>query len=212
MLSALTYPASGRGKFVVLAAWLLVVGVIINKPTNIPVRKLFPHAPAIKDQAGNAYFGGPVDLTEPFLVLRASQPPGKVIPLFDDIYLSTDPGSIAALLGDRGRVKDVRIVLGRAQWAHNQLRAEIVRGAWYVMPAKAELVFSPEPGRVWRTLVQHANLQEVDATRVEEPCGFGLLYCPGGLPGWRPYPAQAPSPAWPAFLGNHIEGIAAIDR
>lgn len=159
----------------------LVAGVIINKPSTVPVRKLFPDAPAVKNQPDTAYFGGPVDLTEPSLILRASRPSGKATRLFNEIYLSTDPRSIAEILKDPRPAKDLRLFLGRAQWTRDQLRAEILRGSWYVVPAKAELVFSPDPGHLWRILVERAQLQEVEATRAQEPNVF-VLFCSPTIP------------------------------
>src|SRR5271166_5323284 len=60
----------------------LVAGVIINKPTNMPVRRVFPQAPQAADLSGTAFYGGPVELNEPCLTLRSSQPPNKSARLF----------------------------------------------------------------------------------------------------------------------------------
>lgn len=142
----------------------LVAGIIVNKPTNIPLPKLFPRAPALKHQA-NAYFGGPVEITEPSLVMRASEPTRNVTRLLDNVYVSTDPDSITKLIKDEPQPdKNLRVFFGRAQWTLDQLHAEILAGAWYVVPAKADLVFSSDPGRVWRLLVERAQLHEVDAS------------------------------------------------
>ena len=142
-----------------------VAGLIINKPTTIPVSRLFSRVPALKNQA-LAYFGGPVDLTKPSLVMRASEPTENVTRLFDDVYVSTNQGSIAKLLRDGLRpAKDPRLFFGHAQWTLDQLHAEIVEGAWYVVPAKADLIFSADPGRVWRVLVERAQIHEADDRR-----------------------------------------------
>src|SRR5271156_765966 len=55
----------------------LIAGIIVNKPTTIPLAKLFSRDLALKNQA-TAYFGGPVETTEPSLVLRASAPIGNL--------------------------------------------------------------------------------------------------------------------------------------
>ncbi len=154
----------------------LVAGIIINKPTTIAVRKLFPDSPSLKNQSGTAYFGGPVDPTEPALILRAPGGLGKATRLFDDIYVSADPKSISEFLKDPHPARDLRLFLGRAQWSHDQLRSEILEGSWYVMPAKAEMVFSPDPAHVWRKLVEHAQLQEVEATHAPGPHALALLF------------------------------------
>jgi putative transcriptional regulator len=146
----------------------LVAGLIINKPTTIAAHKLFPDAPALKKSIDTVYFGGPVDPEVPSLILRAAQPSPKAIRLFDDVYVSTDPASIGELLKDSRRSKGARIFLGRAQWTEDQLHAELLRGSWYIAQANAEMVLSPDPERVWRMLVDRAQLQEVDATGARE--------------------------------------------
>jgi putative transcriptional regulator len=145
----------------------LVGGVIINKPTTIPLPKFFSGAPALKNQP-TVYLGGPVELTEPSLVLRASEPTGNVTRQFDDVYVSTDPGCIAKLVRDPQPAEGLPLFFGRSEWTLGQLHAEILEGAWYVVPAEADLVLSPDPGRIWRVLLERAQLHEVDATRVQE--------------------------------------------
>lgn len=153
----------------------LVAGLIINKPTTIAAHKLFPDAPALKKRSDMVYFGGPVDPEVPSLILRASRPSPKATRLFDDVFVSTDPGSIGELLKDSRPSKGARIFLGRAQWTEDQLHMEMLRGSWYIVPANAEMVLSREPERVWRVLIERAQLQEVDATGAREPDGFALL-------------------------------------
>jgi putative transcriptional regulator len=155
----------------------LVAGIIVNKPTNIPLPKLFPRALALKHQV-KAYFGGPVEITEPSLVMRASEPTGNVTLLFDNVYVSTDPDSITKLLKDEPQPdKNLRIFFGRTQWTLDQLHTEILAGLWYVVPAKADLVLSSDPGRVWRLLVERAQLHEVDVTRAQGSNARALFYC-----------------------------------
>jgi putative transcriptional regulator len=168
----------------------IVAGVIINKPTTIAVRKLFPRSNPLKRPAAIAYFGGPVDLDAPSVLMRAAEPSAKASRLFDDIYMGTDPDSIAALLRDPARPADLRVFLGRAQWSREQLHGEMLQRSWYIVPAKAEMVFSADPDSVWRALVQRAELQEVEATELGRP---GVLFPVANdpeaqlrlsLPGW----------------------------
>jgi len=161
----------------------LVAGIIVNRPTIIPLSKLFSHDSAIKNQA-NAYFGGPMEITEPCLVLRALQPIGSVTRLFDNVYVSTDPDSIPKLLRNEP-ANNLRVFFGRAQWTLDQLHAEIRAGAWYVVPAKADLIFSSDPSNVWRLLIERAQLHAVDAARTQGSNARALFYFAGGSPmGW----------------------------
>jgi len=153
----------------------LVVGLIINKPTAIPLQKLFPAAPALKQHTEMAFFGGPVELTEPSLLLRGPRQAGEVTPVFEDISVTIDPTSVAGLLKDPKPARDLRVFLGRAQWTPNQLHAEILEGSWYVVPVQAKFVFSADPANMWRTLVGHAELQEVNASPGGADDPFALL-------------------------------------
>jgi len=143
----------------------LVAGVIINKPTNMPVRRVFPQAPQAADLSGTAFYGGPVELNEPCLTLRSSQPPNKSARLFDDLDLIADANTIGDFLKDPGGVKDLRLFMGRAQWTADQLRAEIYEGSWYMIPADVGLVFSPDPKHLWSVLVERGQLLRADAAR-----------------------------------------------
>ena len=151
----------------------LIAGLIINKPTTISVRQLFPNAPTLKNSE-TAYFGGPVDPSDPSLVLRAANSPQGASRLFADIYASTDPDAIEGILKDPKRAENLRVIIGRAQWSREQLHGEMLQGAWYIVPANADMVFSSDPEGVWRSLVQRAELQEVEAA------GTSALFLPVG--------------------------------
>ena len=140
----------------------LVVGLIVNKPTDKRLGELFPNSPALKNRADAAYFGGPVDIDEPALVFRSASAPENAMPLFDGIYVSVSPKRVANLLKD-GSVKDLRLYFGRSQWSREQLHDEMLRGSWYVVPADPAFVFSANPEHVWRTLVEHAQTQKAAA-------------------------------------------------
>jgi putative AlgH/UPF0301 family transcriptional regulator len=137
----------------------LVAGVIINQPTEVPLAKLYQDAARNKNEM--AFFGGPVETEAPSLILRAATPPEKSSSLLDDIYLSTDTDAIARLL-KRPDGGDMRLILGRAQWLKEQLQTEIAAGAWYVVPAKADLIFS-DPKSLWPQLVARGELMEASA-------------------------------------------------
>jgi putative transcriptional regulator len=158
----------------------IIAGLIINKPTAIPLHRLFPKAFAVKDQT--AYFGGPVRLNEASLLIRGSAPPGKATHIVDDIYMSTDPTSINSTIGAARSLKNLRLLLGRAQWTREQLHHEIMEGAWYVTPPNSDMVFSSNPGRIWHTLVQRGQLLKVEAAAPDDLQVFDLLPAPGRSP------------------------------
>jgi putative transcriptional regulator len=147
----------------------LIVGLIINRPTAIPLRQLFPQNPALKGKAETAYFGGPVDVGDPSVVFRTSQAPKGAIRLVDGVYLSFDPHVVETLLANPQGTQDVRIFLGRSQWAPEQLQNEMLQGAWYSVEAESKLIFAADPQQVWHTLLNRAQPANVVDYRIPAP-------------------------------------------
>jgi putative AlgH/UPF0301 family transcriptional regulator len=141
----------------------LVAGVIINKPTDVTLGALLkPPLPA-ENRSQKVYFGGPVDLTSPVLVLRTSRPPKSALPLWTNVYAIVDADLIKDTLKDARSVDDERLFLGRAQWAQEQLRGELLEGAWSVLPVRPDLIFEHDSAKVWPLLSQHEHVREIDA-------------------------------------------------
>jgi putative transcriptional regulator len=141
----------------------LVAGVIINKPTDVTLGKILrpPLTPESRNQ--RVYFGGPVDLSTPLLVIRTTTPPKAAFRLLANVFAIADPGSIRDILNDSRYAGDARLFLGRTQWAQEQLRGELLQGAWSVVPLRADLIFEHDSGKVWPMLSQHEHVREVDS-------------------------------------------------
>lgn len=135
----------------------LIVGLIVNKPTRLPLVKIFPDSPALKNHSDNAYLGGPVDVAAPALLFHAPKPPKEAMLLYDDVYLSLDPDFITGLLQDPKQTGDMRLFLGRSQWAPEQLEGEALRGSWYSLRAEGEVLFDRDSEHLWDRLHQRAK-------------------------------------------------------
>ena len=139
----------------------LLAGLIINSPAKQRVRDLFPQVRDLKGQDAPIYTGGPVELDEVSVIFRAPTAQSSATLVFDDVYVATGRDAIAAVLKDP-RITDLRVISGKAQWLHDQLYGEVMAGAWYVIPAKADLIFS-DPKDLWATLVKGGDLEEAKA-------------------------------------------------
>jgi putative transcriptional regulator len=152
----------------------LVVGLIVNRPTTIPVEVLFPGSAKMSREREQAYFGGPVDPTDPSVVVRASSAPAGAMPAFGDIYAVFDHDAAARLLKSPSSVKDLRVILGRSQWTLNQLHREVAEGSWFVMPADEKMVFPADGMRLWKELIERGKLLETSIERRTVPIALGL--------------------------------------
>ena len=160
------------------AAEPIVAGIIVNKPSDVTLGQLFRQSPAVKNQKASVYFGGPVELTSPALLLRSSSPPDTSTRLFDNVFIITGGDSIAAILKRERSQSTLRLFLGRAQWTPEQLRGEVLQGAWSTAPADPDLIFSSDPAKVWRSLAKQTKIREVGAGPADDPFGFGLVTPP----------------------------------
>jgi putative AlgH/UPF0301 family transcriptional regulator len=109
----------------------LVVGLILNKPARVELREIFPNDKVLKNRFETAYFGGPVDPRAPGVVFRSSEAAKQAALLFGDVYVSFDPDFIKELLKEPEKTPDLRLFVGRSQWAPAQLQNEMAVGAWY---------------------------------------------------------------------------------
>lgn len=130
-----------------------MLGLIVNKPTQLRLREIFPKDSALRARSDTVYFGGPVSVDAPGAVFRASKPPKQAIHLIGDLYVSFDSRFIEEMLKKHESGLDVRIFAGRAQWAPDQLQDEMLRGAWYNERAESSWIFSRDSENVWRILL-----------------------------------------------------------
>jgi putative transcriptional regulator len=132
----------------------LVVGLIVNKPTRIPLREVFPKDSVLKDRTDAVYFGGPVDIQKPGILFLSSKSVEPAVHLAGDLYVSFDPDFIEGILvKPNDEVREVRLFLGRAQWSLAQLRGEMIGGAWYSKPEENTWIFRRDPKNVWTVLI-----------------------------------------------------------
>jgi putative transcriptional regulator len=161
----------------------LIVGLVVNKPTQLPLVKIFPKSPDLKNRSDNAYLGGPVDMAAPALAFHSRKPPKQAIPLYDDVYLSFDPKFIAKLIQDPKETGELRLFMGRAQWAPEQLQGEALRGSWYSLRAEGEVIFEHDTEHLWKRLATRAEApKSVERRMPQAPPNWKYASFPPGFP------------------------------
>lgn len=129
------------------------MGVIVNRPTDLPLAPLLPELPELRDRSDRVSFGGPVGVNAMTMLVRARRQPTKSEAIFGDVYASGNLDSLRDALAPRGEIIAVRAYVGYAGWGAGQLEHEIARGDWYVGPADAASVFDTAPTELWTTLL-----------------------------------------------------------
>ena len=128
------------------------IGLVVNRPTEIPVAHLFPDLKRLAPLPDKVYFGGPVDIESVWFLFRAAKPPPQnAIQAFGGIYLSASRALLQQLLAREKPMDGLRIFIGHSGWAPGQLEAEIARGAWTLERAEPDAIFKGKPEHPWPT-------------------------------------------------------------
>jgi putative transcriptional regulator len=126
------------------------LGVIINRATDIPIEMVLPEAEQ-KDGSRSLQFGGPVALDGLLYVFRSDDPPEDVKNVMGNVFFSGERDLLLELLKKEGEDR-LKLYLGHAGWAPGQLRGEIARGDWDLVPGDAFTVFQKAPEAIWPEL------------------------------------------------------------
>jgi len=137
------------------------IGVIINRPTDIPLSKLFPDHPILKENNNLVNFGGPVFPRSLVFMFRSNDQPRSALHMMGDVYLGLGIDLLERMLSNPQPQRELKIYAGHSGWGDGQLQNEIERGDWYVIPADASVVFDMEPQKIWPELVKKASMQSV---------------------------------------------------
>jgi len=125
------------------------VGVIVNRPTKVPVAELFPDHKRLAPLNDKIYFGGPVEFGSVWFLFRATKPPEHAIQALDGIYLSANKELLLQLLGRDKPMDGLRIYIGHSGWGPGQLEAEISHGDWTLQRADSDAIFKGKSEHPW---------------------------------------------------------------
>lgn len=130
------------------------VGVVINRPSDETLVAPLDRWTELQSSPAAIFEGGPVEDTALIALAVANDPDA------DDDMLTPIVGSIvsADLTADpllvSIAVSAVRVFRGYAGWGPGQLESEVDGGAWLVLDAEVDDVFSSEPDELWRTVLR----------------------------------------------------------
>ena len=129
------------------------IGVIVNRPTQTTLARLFPdHAPSklVRDPV---YLGGPDHVNNIFaMVSRSESPGGHSIPLLDGLFLAVDVDIVDAII--EKEPNQARFFAGIVTWQPCELESELKRGFWFTLQPDVDLVLRKRPQGLWEDLVR----------------------------------------------------------
>jgi putative transcriptional regulator len=133
------------------------MGLVINRPTEMKLSKVFPEQEVLQDLIDTVHVGGPVARNQIFLLIRAENQPEGSLHIFDNIFVSSGKTMLQQMNDAKVRGEKFRVFVGYAGWAPGQLDGEISRGDWHVLRADARTIFDKAPSDVWPNLILRSS-------------------------------------------------------
>ncbi len=129
------------------------LGVVVNRPTQVPVEEVLPAWQPHTVAPGVVFQGGPVALDS---ALALASVPGSAEPLgwrrvvgaLGLVDLDAPPELLVP------EFAAMRVFAGYAGWSPGQLEDEVGEGAWYVVDAEPGDAFSTKPDVLWRNVLR----------------------------------------------------------
>ena len=136
-----------------------VVGLILNRPTKVPLSRVLDGLKGAKDRSDPLYLGGPVDAPELFALFRSPAKVEGAENMFGDLYLISAKTVFEHIVSTQPDAGVFHVYLGYAGWSIEQLRKECQLGAWFIFPADSGAVFSSDPDSLWPEMIRKTELQ-----------------------------------------------------
>lgn len=136
------------------------LGLVINKPTDLTLRKLFQKVelsldePALAEQP--VFYGGPVQTERGFVLHEPlggdSSPYSSTLAIPGGLEMTTSKDVLEAVSHGAGP-KRMLVTLGYSGWGAGQLEEELGRNGWLTVDARPEIIFdTPVDQRYQRAL------------------------------------------------------------
>ena len=136
-----------------------VVGLVLNRRTNVPLSRVLKDLKAAKDRSDPVYLGGPVEPPTVFALLKSPSKIEGAEPVFGGVYLISAKNLFEQTISTRPDPGVFHVYLGYAGWTNEQLRREVELGSWFIFPADARTVFNSDPDSLWPQMIRKTELK-----------------------------------------------------
>lgn len=142
------------------------LGIIVNRPTNVPLSEALPQITALKDTSHVLFAGGPVQPNGILMLFRVSQEPAGSRRVFEEVYLGGNMQTLERVLTRPEPTETFRAYAGYAGWAPGQLEFEMALGSWATVQADARSIFEKESVNLWSDMLRTLSAPRVIRSRV----------------------------------------------
>ena len=150
------------------------IGVILNRPSTVALRSLFPDRPELAKRDDLVFLGGPVEPDALLFAFHSPKKPSKGLFVADDIYISGFSEVLTEILKHPGNARQQRFFTGFSGWADGQLEDEIAQGGWFVLHFDARTIFDMNPLTMYEEMFKRATIPRIEAARGIHVAGAAL--------------------------------------
>jgi len=136
-----------------------VVGLILNRRTDIPLSRALDGLKAAKGRSDPVYLGGPVGAPAVFALSRSATNIEGAEHVVAEVYLISAKDLFEQTISSRPDPKNFHVYVGYAGWTNEQLRMEVELGSWFIFPGDAASVFNSDPDSLWPTMIRKTELK-----------------------------------------------------
>jgi len=138
------------------------VGLILNRSTKVLLSDTLPELIVLKGTTYRIFAGGPVEPSRLLVLFRLKEPPADARSIFDGVYVGGTSRVLERIITQPKPTETFRAFAGSAGWAPRQLEAEMLLGAWGILPPDSVGIFDKDPAVLWSDC-----LSRLQAPRVE---------------------------------------------
>jgi putative AlgH/UPF0301 family transcriptional regulator len=131
-----------------------VLGLTINRHTDVAVSRLFEGLKAGKARADSIYLGGPVEISTVFGLLESPDKFKDIAPVFGETYLISTKALLEKTVASSPDPNVFHVYVGYAGWTNTQLRKEVALGMWFIFQADTDTVFDSDPDTLWQRMIR----------------------------------------------------------
>lgn len=162
------------------------LGVIVNRPTRFHLNELLPEFDVDRARKHVIYLGGPVASNTIVMLMRQVPPSTGIRPVIPGVQFSAELPVLETLIRQDQPASRLRCYAGHAAWAPRQLDRELAAGAWHLVAADVDAVFSESSEDLWERLINRADPPGIRVQGPSSPGGAGRWIRPGPTPAVNP--------------------------
>ncbi len=137
------------------------LGLILNRSMKVLLSDVLPELTALKGTTHRVFSGGPVDRSNLLVLFRLMEPSADARSVFDGVYVGGTLRLLERMITQAKPTETFRAFAGSAGWAPRQLEAELVVGAWGILPADSFSIFDQDPSTLWQDCISRLQAPRV---------------------------------------------------